>query len=332
MQPLVFIMLNDLFVGMEKHPRVFISHASEDKERFVVKFAEKLREDGIDAWLDIWEISPGDSLVDKIFDKGLGQSDIVIMIISKYSVEKKWVKEELDSAVYNKIQGQCKIIPVIIDDCDVPESIKHTLWVKITDLNSYDDSYGKIRSAIFGQSKKPPLGKLPSYIEKNQLQIEDFTNADNFIVELICRTALEDTFPLFVNTSKILSQALDKGISKEEFYDTVELLDSLGYLKAEMCIDGKIPIVKVPTHLLEIYCKECVDDYENMKLAVISTIVNEKIHENGNIAAKTELPKSIVTHVLNYLDSCGRIRITTAQSGVVLVHPNSYPQLKRILR
>ena len=32
------------------HPKVFISHASEDKERFVVNFATALRENGIDAW------------------------------------------------------------------------------------------------------------------------------------------------------------------------------------------------------------------------------------------------------------------------------------------
>lgn len=38
------------------HPKVFISHASEDKVRFVLGFAEKLRAAGIDAWLDRWEM------------------------------------------------------------------------------------------------------------------------------------------------------------------------------------------------------------------------------------------------------------------------------------
>ncbi len=32
-------------------PKVFISHASEDKARFVTEFATKLRENGVDAWL-----------------------------------------------------------------------------------------------------------------------------------------------------------------------------------------------------------------------------------------------------------------------------------------
>jgi hypothetical protein len=47
--------------------KVFISHASEDKERFVIKFSEYLLEKGIDVWLDRWEMLPGDSLVGKIF-------------------------------------------------------------------------------------------------------------------------------------------------------------------------------------------------------------------------------------------------------------------------
>jgi len=45
-------------------PKAFISHASEDKVRFVLGFATKLREKGIDAWLDRWEIKPGDSLAE----------------------------------------------------------------------------------------------------------------------------------------------------------------------------------------------------------------------------------------------------------------------------
>jgi hypothetical protein len=37
-------------------PKVFLSHASEDKARFVLSFAEKLHNNGIDVWLDKWEM------------------------------------------------------------------------------------------------------------------------------------------------------------------------------------------------------------------------------------------------------------------------------------
>jgi len=61
-----------------EHPNVFVSHASEDKDRFVTAFATKLRASGINAWLDKWEIQPGDSLVDKVFEKGIRIAIILI--------------------------------------------------------------------------------------------------------------------------------------------------------------------------------------------------------------------------------------------------------------
>src|SRR5882672_1552101 len=68
-------------------PKVFLSHASEDKE-FALDLASHLRERGVDVWLDRWEILPGDSFVAKIFDEGLAQAKAVIVIISRHSVTK----------------------------------------------------------------------------------------------------------------------------------------------------------------------------------------------------------------------------------------------------
>ena len=45
--------------------KVFCSHRSVDKPA-VDEFARKLRAQGIDAWLDTWEIRAGDDIVEKI--------------------------------------------------------------------------------------------------------------------------------------------------------------------------------------------------------------------------------------------------------------------------
>ncbi|HFT7679416.1 TPA: toll/interleukin-1 receptor domain-containing protein, partial [Citrobacter braakii] len=76
-------------------PKVFVSHASEDKDRFVMAFAERLRANGVDAWVDKWEIQVGDSLVRKIFSEGLAECSAIIVVLSNYSVNKPWVREEL---------------------------------------------------------------------------------------------------------------------------------------------------------------------------------------------------------------------------------------------
>ena len=88
--------------------KVFISHDSRDKERFVDNFARKLIENGIDVWYDKWELGFGDSLM-KIF-KDMPDCDVFISIISSNSIESKWVKEESDSAFIRKIEKQMKFI------------------------------------------------------------------------------------------------------------------------------------------------------------------------------------------------------------------------------
>src|SRR5450755_2068887 len=105
---------------MSSPPRVFVSHASEDKERFVNRFAARLRENGVDAWLDKWEMLPGDSLVDKIFEEGLKDAQAVIVVLSRISVGKPWVREELNAAFVKRVNTGSKLIPVVIDDCEVP--------------------------------------------------------------------------------------------------------------------------------------------------------------------------------------------------------------------
>src|SRR5512139_1110368 len=122
-------------------PKVFISHASEDKARFVARFAARLRENGVDAWLDQWEMKPGDSLVDRIFEQGLKQAQAVILVLSAVSVQKPWVREELNTSVVNRISRGLKIIPVVIDQCEIPMCLQATLWQRIDDLEHYDDAF-----------------------------------------------------------------------------------------------------------------------------------------------------------------------------------------------
>lgn len=51
-----------------ENPKVFVSHASEDKDGFVLGFATKLYFEGIAAWVDKWEM-----LVSRL-DRGWGDA------------------------------------------------------------------------------------------------------------------------------------------------------------------------------------------------------------------------------------------------------------------
>jgi TIR domain len=76
-------------------PIAFISHATEDNAGFVLQFAIELRKNGIEAWVDQWEIRAGDSLIQRIFEEGIRNASVVIVVLSKISVNKRWVEKNL---------------------------------------------------------------------------------------------------------------------------------------------------------------------------------------------------------------------------------------------
>lgn len=86
----------------------FISHASEDKEEFVLPLYEMLTRKGMKIWVDKHEISLGNSLRRKL-DEGLAKSRFGIVILSEYFFQKEWAKKELDALV-SREDGQEKVI------------------------------------------------------------------------------------------------------------------------------------------------------------------------------------------------------------------------------
>ena len=104
-------------------PKAFICHSSKDKS-VVKRLATDLRKNGVEAWYDDWEIFPGDSLRCKI-DQGIEDCDYVLAIVSENSFESAWVQTELDAGMVRRIQGSCRLIPVLLSIS--PEQLPPTL-------------------------------------------------------------------------------------------------------------------------------------------------------------------------------------------------------------
>jgi len=90
---------------------VFISHASEDKEKFVRPLAEGLRGSGLKVWYDEFELKVGDSLRRSI-DRGLAHSRYGIVVISPDFLRKEWPQKELDGLAALEVDGRKVILPV----------------------------------------------------------------------------------------------------------------------------------------------------------------------------------------------------------------------------
>lgn len=312
------------------HTKVFISHASEDKTRFVLEFAKRLREKGIDAWLDKWEMLPGDSLIDKIFEEGIKEADAFIIVLSKFSVEKPWVKQELNAGYVKKINNGTKLIPVVIDDCSVPESLQSTLWEQISDLSSYDDSFDRIVASIYGASDKPPIGPKPEYVESFFQGIGDLNNIDSLVLRLSCEDILK-TGNIFVNPTRIFYKDEQPLIPEDELTDSLEVLSERGYLKLTRFIGGGFSDYQVSTTGFDVYLNSAIPNFQEKIVAIVSVIVNEKLSSNIEIQERLQDNKIIIDHILDVLELHGHIKQSKMFGGLTRIF-NVSPSLKRKLR
>jgi hypothetical protein len=306
-----------------KHPRVFISHASSDKDRFVLGFAETLRQKGIDAWLDKWELLPGDSLVDKVFEEGLKHAAAVIVVISENSVQSKWVREELNSAFIKRVQTNCRLIPVIIDDCVVPEALKSTLWERITDLEKYDAEFDRIVAAVFGNLQRPPLGPLPGYACLATPAVPGIERIDALVLKLAGDALLQGKHSCAVVSVKAICDALkDMDASEEQVFESVEVLEQSGYIKSSGRWWFQVGRFGFGQYL-ENFRSSFADDYQS----ICSEIVNHGRHTDTEIADASKVPRPIVQHVIDDLDNKGMLQVSRTNSGYSIC--DVYAQFRR---
>lgn len=92
---------------------VFISHASEDKDDIVRPIHEACTSKGLSVFLDEEEINWGDSLIE-VLNHALGKSKLFLAVLSKNSVDKKWPRKEINTALARQIDGKQKFLPLIV--------------------------------------------------------------------------------------------------------------------------------------------------------------------------------------------------------------------------
>ena len=91
---------------------IFISHASEDKDRIARPLYEALKNRGVSVWFDEAVLKLGDSLRRKI-DEGLSKCKYGVVILSPSFLSKEWPQKELDGLVARETaSGKKAILPI----------------------------------------------------------------------------------------------------------------------------------------------------------------------------------------------------------------------------
>ncbi|MDR4504102.1 MAG: SUMF1/EgtB/PvdO family nonheme iron enzyme [Candidatus Scalindua sp.] len=126
---------------------IFLSHSHADKP-FVRKLASDLTENGVKVWLDEAEMLIGDSLIEKI-SAGLEETAFVGAILSENSVTSSWVKRELEIAINEEIDGkQRKVLPIVIENCDIPKFLAGKLYADFRDPDTYNQKLNMVLKSL----------------------------------------------------------------------------------------------------------------------------------------------------------------------------------------
>jgi hypothetical protein len=314
------------------NPKVFISHATEDKDRFVRAFARQLRFNGIDAWVDEWEIHPGDSLVQKVFNEGLRNASAVIVVLSKNSVNKPWVREELDAAFVKRVTTGSKLIPVVLDDCAVPFALQSTLWQKIPDTTSFQKELDRIIRSILGATAKPPLGPLPKFSQTLITTFPDLAQIDAVVLNRACEALIEKDDPECRLRSNLVFEPLKAdGVSEEAIEESLEVLDGRGYVNGTRAFRGGIPLFTVSRHAFGEYIRTRIHDYPALVARVATEILNSGLKNSQQIATKLAQPHIYIAHILLEMQASNLVSAAKLFQGPIIIKHVS-AELKRRLQ
>lgn len=168
----------------EKNPlRVFLCHTSADKSA-VRELYQRLNNVGwIDPWLDTEKLLPG--LRWKLAIKSaLTEADSVIIFISNKSIDKEgFVQREMNYAwelSLEKPKHLIYLIPIRLDNCDVPDDLKEKQWVDYFGEKKEQTFSVLLKALRIRYEQKLKLEEeieIQKEIEKKHLELESIRKA-----------------------------------------------------------------------------------------------------------------------------------------------------------
>lgn len=156
-----------------KPPIVFISysHDSADHKKWVLDFATTLRNRGIDAILDLWDLKPGDDLP-HFMETHLEAADYVLMICTEKYVDKAnageggvgYEKMIMTSSLLSRIDSS-KVIPIIRQaGTDYrPTFLKSKLYINFSNDSEIEYNLDDLLRVLLNAPlyEKPKVGQSP---------------------------------------------------------------------------------------------------------------------------------------------------------------------------
>ena len=220
-------------------PKVFISysHDSQEHKKWVLDLATRLRNTGVDAIIDQWELKPGDDLP-HFMETHLANSDYVLMICTDRYVKKAnsgvggvgYEKMIITSDLIKNIDSN-KVIPIIRQSGthNVPTFLMTKLFIDFSRTDEFEFSYDELIRTVHNSPLyvKPEIGNNPftpvedirpekisnALKELMTIVIQDFENGADYsnYKEIIRRVGISR-----IMLDAIIQEAIEKGLITQD--------------------------------------------------------------------------------------------------------------------
>lgn len=154
-------------------PKVFVSYSHDNPghKQWVLELASKLRQGGVDAILDQWDLRLGED-VTRFMESGIQDCERVVVVLSEGYVQKAengvggvGYERQIVTAELIQNLGTTKFIPVVRANPErkVPAFLGYRLYLDFTDDTNYEIHIDLLLREIHGipPQSKPPIGSNP---------------------------------------------------------------------------------------------------------------------------------------------------------------------------
>ena len=121
-------------------PGIFVSYARQDKAKIEDVYT-MLMSAGCQPWVDRKDILPGEKW-EPLIKKAIRESDFFLACLTTNSVNKRgMIQKEIKEALEvwrEKIESDIYLIPVRLENCDVPDELHDFQWVDLFEAEGWD--------------------------------------------------------------------------------------------------------------------------------------------------------------------------------------------------
>lgn len=146
---------------------IFLSYGRPDQYK-VEEIYDKLKDLGLDPWMDTKNLCPGENWSEAI-DDAIKKCDFFLLCLSTSTVTRRgFLQHEIKKAliqVQMKLDSDIYLIPARFDECELPASLREKQWVDLFDKDSWPKLLQAFHEGIKRIGKESHLEPSLPYID-----------------------------------------------------------------------------------------------------------------------------------------------------------------------